>query len=102
MLRAALRSRSCSTPQCGQTHRRSASARCSFLTPQSWHNWVEGQKRSTATTCVPYHCPLYASCQRSVPMLASRTLLASLVLARPFTLRSSVHTALSVLISEVV
>ena len=31
----------------------------------------DGKKRSTVTTCFPYHCALYSNCRRNSPQLAS-------------------------------
>src|SRR5262245_47646532 len=76
VLQAALTSRSCTAPQTGQVHSRTARGRDSSSWPQTEHRLELGYHRLMATSVRPYHLALYSSCRSSSPQPTSAMALA--------------------------
>src|SRR6266702_6458560 len=62
MFFAALRSRSCTTPQAGHAHERTSSGKESSICPQSKQRLEDGYHLSILTKVRPYHSALYSNC----------------------------------------
>ena len=61
---AAFRSRSCTSPQRGQSHSRSDNRRSCLMKPQPLHVLLDGNQRSRYLTVLPYQPALYSNCLR--------------------------------------
>jgi len=71
MLRAALMSRSWTTPHSGQAHSRIFSGIFATVYPQSLHRLLDGYHRSMPIKVRPYQSALYSSCLTNSDQLAS-------------------------------
>src|ERR1051326_5991086 len=76
VLQAALTSRSCTAPQTGQVHSRTANERNSSSYPRTEHRLELEYQRLTAMSVRPYQRALYSSCRINSPQPTSAMALA--------------------------
>src|ERR1700682_3118118 len=90
MFCAAFLSRSCRTPQAGQTHSLTSSVRASSRYPQAEQVLEDGYQRSILTSVRPYHRALYSNWRTKPPHPTSLMAFASeWFLTMPLLLRVS-------------